>query len=98
MYTTDLHKNSYKNILNSKHLQKLIGDVLIFVQINTKFNCDFFKLQPPKKKLILLFVIINLLVIRIIFAKETMGPSVTSAALGSSQEFASRVKKMFKCS
>jgi hypothetical protein len=38
MYTTDLHKNSYKNILNSKHLQKLVGDVLIFVQNHTKFN------------------------------------------------------------
>ncbi len=56
----------------------------------------FFKLQPPKKNLILLFVIINLLVIRIIFAKETMGLSLTSAALGSSQEFASRVNKNLK--
>ncbi len=56
----------------------------------------FFKLQPPKKNLILLFVIINLLVIRIIFAKETMGPSLTSAAPGSSQEFAFRVNKNLK--
>jgi hypothetical protein len=38
MYTTELHKNSYKNILNSKHLQKFVGDVLIFVQSHTKFN------------------------------------------------------------
>jgi hypothetical protein len=34
-----------------------------------------------------------LLVISIIFAKETMGPSLTSAVPGSSQEFASKVKK-----
>jgi hypothetical protein len=32
----------------------------------------------------------------IIFAKETMGPSLTSAAPGSSQEFASRVNKNLK--
>jgi hypothetical protein len=38
MYTTELHKNSHKSILNFKHLQKLVGDVLIFVQNHTKFN------------------------------------------------------------
>jgi hypothetical protein len=61
-----------------------------------ELTVTFFKLQPLKKKLILLFIIINLLVIGIIFAKETMGPSLTSAALGSSQEVASRVNKNLK--
>jgi hypothetical protein len=39
---------------------------------------------------------VKVLVIRIIFAKETMGPSLTSVALDSSQKFAPEFIKNLK--
>jgi hypothetical protein len=38
---------------------------------------------------------VKVLVMRIIFAKETIGPSLTSSALDSSQKLAREIKKKY---
>jgi hypothetical protein len=49
-------------------------------------RATFFNYQTPKK-LDLILSTVKVLIMSIIFAKETMGPSLTSTALDSSQKF-----------
>jgi hypothetical protein len=62
-------------------------------QFESVLTATFFKSQTVKENLGLILIIVKVLIISIIFAKETIRPSLISSAPDSSQNFTPGVRK-----
>jgi hypothetical protein len=91
---------SQKNLSHGTVLLKFFTILLFLDSVRTKLSERLFLIIRHQKKLDLILSTVKVLVMSIIFAIETMGPSLTSSVLDSSQKFTpgfiKNLKKLIK--